>query len=173
MCFDDLLKPPDMHANVVCKFRMEAGPKNISLPHSHNIVRFVFGIKCLVDVCARNDTLRPVWQDSEDMDGVCGRLRRAIRCGRRATRQDLLYDRSSDEYPGVRGRATIFVKEGEVDVCYEALHLSAEVVSSNSNVKTANELLTSLLRRICLFREQNKAGTRAPGGFPGDSSKAS
>lgn len=33
-----LLKPPDMYANILCKFRMEASPHDIPLPDSNNIV---------------------------------------------------------------------------------------------------------------------------------------
>lgn len=166
-----------MNTDVVSQFGVETGAHDVALSDSNDVVELA--AVDLVGVVHRAPLylVLPVWQYSQDLNlcllwiSITNRNSGLHRIHSRAGCQQLLDNGRPDEDAGKRGRGirarkqVRLCQERQIDVCHEALDLTAKVVAVHLDVQAAYKLLPTLLGGVRCLSEEDETCACAPGGL--------
>jgi hypothetical protein len=177
-----LIQPPCVDSGVSRQLGVEAGAENIALPDSHDIANLLIG----VDISPLSGApSRGSRQGGQHLDmigrgsfrhrvlGLPGRCDNGIfafslsHLDALSMWQNTFHNGGSDK--DGRERRCVFTQEWKLQRSLETLGLSAKVIAVDSNIKTSDEFLTTLLGLVGRLGEQDQTCASAPSWLAVDS----
>lgn len=177
-----LMQPPCVDSGISRQLGVEAGAENIALANSHDVAHFLIGVDIAPLSGAPSRGSRQGGQHL-DMIGRGSFRHRVLNLPRRcdngifafrlshlnalSMRQDTFHNGGSNK--DGRKRKCVFAQEWQVERSLETLGLSAKVIAVDSNVKTSDKLLATLLSLVGRLGEQDQTCASAPSWLAVDS----
>jgi len=181
-CPQNFLQPPHVYPRIVCQLRVETAAEHVALAHCDDVL--LPSVVVLLVLLQRRVL---GGQRRHDLDVPVDLLFRQLvrrclaRCNDRLVPrlllglhtlgvwQYLLDNGRADEDASVGLVGTLIcggAEEREVEICLEALLLTAEVVPVDSHVEAADKFLSAFLGSIGALGKQDQASACAPGWPP-------